>query len=173
MSLDPVAAWALRAGLALLLTTSAALKLRDVGGFAGAVAGYRLLPISFARAAAGVFIAAEGLLAAAVLLPGLHAPAALCAAGLLGLYTFAIAWNLARGRRDIDCGCGGPLGRQRISEALMVRNAIFVVAALTSALPVLPRPLGWLDAWTVLAAVTSCALLYGATEALLARPVAS
>jgi uncharacterized membrane protein YphA (DoxX/SURF4 family) len=173
VSLDPVVAWALRAGLALLLATSAALKLRDVGGFAGAVAGYRLLPISFARAAASVFIVAELLLAAAVLLPGLHAPAALSAAGLLGLYTFAIAWNLARGRRDIDCGCGGPLGRQRISEALLARNALLVIAALTSALPVLPRTLGWLDAWTALAAVTSCALLYLATEALFARPVAS
>jgi hypothetical protein len=173
MSLDPVVAWALRAGLALLLAMSAVAKLRDVAAFAGAVAGYRLLPVSFARAAAGGFIAAELLLGAALLLPGLHAAAAIGAAGLLGLYTLAIAWNLARGRRDIDCGCGGPLGRQRISEALVVRNALLVVAALASALPVLPRALGWLDAWTALAAVTSGALLYAATEALFARPVTS
>jgi hypothetical protein len=56
---------------------------------------------------------------------------------------------------------------------LLARNALLVIAALTSALPVLPRTLGWLDAWTALAAVTSCALLYLATEALFARPVAS
>lgn len=173
MSLDPVVAVAIRAGLALLLATSAFAKLRDVGAFAGAVAGYRLLPIALAKPAAGVFIAAELAIAAALFLPGLRVPAAIGTAGLFGLYTFAIAWNLARGRRDIDCGCGGPLGRQRISEALVVRNMLLVSAALVTALPVLPRALGWLDAFTALAAVANCALLYMATEALFARPVAS
>jgi hypothetical protein len=173
MSLDPVVAWALRVGLALLLAASAAQKLRDVGAFAAAIAGYRLLPFSLARPAAVSFVAAEWILAAALLLPGLHAPAALYAAGLLGLYTVAIGWNLVRGRRDIDCGCGGPLGRQRISEALVVRNTVLVAAALLGALPVVPRALGWLDAFTALAAIASGALLYAATEALLARPVAS
>jgi hypothetical protein len=144
-----------------------------VGAFAGAVAGYRLLPVSFSKPAAVAFIAAEWLLAAAVLLPGLHTPAAFGAAALLALYTLAIVWNLARGRRDIDCGCGGPLGRRRISEALVARNAMLIGAALASALPVLPRSLGWLDAFTALAAIASCALLYGATEALFTRPVAS
>ena len=127
MSLDPVAEVAIRAGLALLLATSAFAKLRDVGAFAGAVAGYRLLPIALAKPAAGVFIAAELAIAAALFVPGLHVAAAIGGASLLGLYTVAIAWNLARGRRDIDCGCGGPLGRQRISEALVIRNALLIV----------------------------------------------
>ena len=41
-----------------------------------------------------------------------HAAAA--AALLLALYAGAIGVNLARGRRDIDCGCGGPASRQPI-----------------------------------------------------------
>lgn len=173
MSLDPVVAWALRAGLALLLAASALAKLRDPGAFAAAVGGYRLLPLSLARPAAAGIVAAEAVLAVALWVPALHVAAAAGVAGLLALYTLAIAWNLLRGRRDIDCGCGGPLGRRRISEALVARNAVLIGAALATTLPVLPRSLGWLDAWTVLAAVASGALLYGATEALFTRPAPS
>ncbi len=171
MSLDPVVATALRAGLALLLAASAVAKLRDPRAFAHAVAGYRMLPAAGVRPAAIAFVATELGLAAALLVPGWPVAAALGAACLLTLYTGAIAWNLARGRRDIDCGCGGPLGRQRISEALVVRNALLVGGALATALPVLPRPLGWIDGFTTLAALASCALLYLATEALFARAV--
>jgi hypothetical protein len=173
MSVDPAVTMALRTGLALLLAASALAKLREPAAFAGAVAGYRLVPRWLAKPAAAGFALAEGVLAVALCMPTLQVAAAAGVAGLLALYTLAIAWNLLRGRRDIDCGCGGPLGRRRISEALVARNAVLIAAALATALPVLPRPLVWLDAWTVLAALTSGALLYAATEALFTRPVAS
>ena len=56
---------------------------------------------------------------------------------LLSLYTAAIVLNLARGRRDIDCGCGGPGSRQTLHEWLVWRN----LAYLTLALLALPPPL--------------------------------
>lgn len=168
--IDPVWSLALRAGLALLLAGAALAKLRDLRAFAAALAGYRLLPAALAGPAAVAFAAAELALALALWLPVLRAPAALGAALLLSLYGVAIALNLARGRRDIDCGCGGPLGRQTLSEALVLRNALLAAAAVVAALPAAPRALAWLDLWTLAAALASLAALYLAANALLARP---
>jgi hypothetical protein len=170
MSLDPALDLALRAGLALLFATAALAKLRDPRGFADAVAGYRLLPGWAAPPAAAAFVAAEFVLAAALFVPALRVAASLGVAGVLLLYGVAIAINLARGRRDIDCGCGGLAGRQALSEALVLRNALLAAGALASALPVAPRALGWLDALTVCGAVASTALLYAAANLLIARP---
>ena len=175
VSLDPALDLALRAGLAVLFAASALAKLRDRAGFAAAVAGYRLLPERLAPPAATAFVAAELALAGALCAPSLRVAAAVGAAGLLLLYAFAIAWNLARGRRDIDCGCGGPFGgagRQPLSEALVApepgaRGGGARERAARSA----SRALGWLDLWTTLAALASGALLYAAANTLLARPV--
>jgi hypothetical protein len=121
-------------------------------------------------AAAG-FVVGELALALGLWLPALRATCALGAAALLSLYGIAIAINLTRGRRDIDCGCGGPLGRQTLSEALVLRNALLAVAAVAAALPVAPRALGWLDGWTLGAAVAAMTVLYNALNALFSRPV--
>ncbi len=169
--IDPVWSLALRSVLALLLVSTAVAKLRDLGGFSATLAGYRLLPAALARPVATGLVAAELALALGLWLPSLRALCALGIAVLLSLYGLAITINLVRGRRDIDCGCGGPFGRQTLSEALLLRNALLVGAALASALPVAPRALGWLDLWTLVAVVAATALLYSAANALLARPV--
>lgn len=169
--IDPVAALALRAALALLLAGGALAKLRDLRGFAAAVAGYRLLPAALAGPAAAGFVACELALAAGLWIPQVRGASALGAAGLLTLYGVAIAVNLARGRRDIDCGCGGPLGRQTLSEGLVVRNLLLAAAALAAALPVASRSLVWLDALTLAASIAAAATLYTAASALLARPL--
>jgi hypothetical protein len=166
--MDPVAGLALRAGLTLLLGGAAFAKLRDLRGFAAAVAGYRLLPGALAGPAAAGFVAAE--IALAVGLWAAPAPAALGVAALLALYAGAIGVNLARGRRDIDCGCGGPLGRQTLSPALVLRNLAVAGAALACTLPAAPRPLAWLDALTLAAALGAGTALYAAANLLLAKP---
>lgn len=171
MTLDPVLDVALRAGLAALLASTALAKLRDLGGFAAAVAGYRLLPDRLAGLAAVGFVAAELALAAGLWLAPLREIAGFGAAALFALYGAAIGVNLARGRRDIDCGCGGPLGRQALSGGLVARNALLSAAALATALPAAPRAWTWLDAIAALAALLTAALLYAATNRLLARPV--
>jgi hypothetical protein len=169
--IDPVWSLAPRAGLALLLASAAVAKLRDLGGFSAALAGYRLLPVALVRPVSVGFVTAELALALGLWQPELRVICALGIASLLSLYGLAIAINLARGRRDIDCGCGGPLGRQTLSEALLLRNALLAGAALAAALPVAPRALGWLDLWTLIGSVAAAAALYGAANALLARPV--
>jgi hypothetical protein len=170
--MDPVAGLALRALVTLLLGGAALAKLRDARGFAAAVAGYRLLPARLAAPAAAAFVAAELVLAAALWTP-LRAEASLGAAALLALYAAAITVNLARGRREIDCGCGGPLGRQALSEGLVLRNLLWAGAALACALPEAPRALAWLDLVTLGAAVSAGAALHAAASALLARPAAA
>jgi hypothetical protein len=99
----------------------------------------------------------------------LRAPGPLLAAGLLAVYTGAIAINLARGRRDIDCGCAGPALREPLSGWLLGRNGILLAAALACLVPLRPRPLVWVDALTVTGAVAALAAFYGALDRLVAN----
>ncbi len=164
--LDPVPRTVLRGALAVLFLWAAAHKLRDRAAFRRALADYRLLPAGAVAPAAGLLIAAELGTAATLLLPGSGAGPSLCAAAILGTYAAAVAANLARGRRHIDCGCAGAAARRRLSGGLVARNLALAAAALLSAPPPAPRSLGWLDAATVAAAVTALAFLYAAAEAL-------
>ena len=45
---------------------------------------------------------------------------------LLALYAGAMAVNLARGRRDLDCGCAGPGVRRPVGEGLLIRNGALI-----------------------------------------------
>ena len=168
-ALDPVLPVTLRVTLSVLLLWAAGHKLRDVAGFREAVAGYRLLPSLLISPAAVLLIAAELGIAAGLCLPRFGSAGALVAAALLSLYGGAILVNLARGRRDIDCGCLGAAGRQPLSAGLVVRNGVLVAAALASALPMTGRPLAWIGGLTVFASVAALLLLYAAVDGLLAH----
>jgi hypothetical protein len=165
---DPAVDLALRLALALLFTGTAAAKARDLAAFRAAVAGYRLLPERVAPAAAAALVAAE-VVVGATLVIGPRAGAALAAASLLALYGGAIATNLARGRRDIDCGCGGPGARLPLSGGLVLRNAALAAAALAGLAPVGARALVWIDALTIAGTVAALVALYAATNRLLAH----
>ena len=166
VSLDPALGLALRGGLVLLLGSAAWHKLRDLAAFRAALAGYRLLPERAIALAAILFVAAELVTAGALLF---SASAGYAAAALLVLYSLAIGVNLARGRREIDCGCFGPAARQPLSPALLVRNAALVALALLAALPAQPRPLVWVDGLTIAAAIGLGVLLHGSVNTLLAN----
>lgn len=167
--MDPVVVVILRVALALLLAAAAVHKLRDVDAFCASVTAYELLP----HAALGVFARvvpiAELAIAAALVVPATARAGALAAAALLALYALAIAINLARGRRDLDCGCFGASARQTIGPSLVARNLVLIAAALATLAPVDARPLAWLDWVTVALAVATLAALYGAADRLLAQ----
>ena len=167
--MDPVVAVILRAALALLFVAAAAHKLRDGAAFRASLDAYDLLPESVAALAARLLPALE-LVAAGLLAAPRAAPAgALLAAALLALYAVAMGVNLLRGRRDLDCGCMGPGARGgKIGGALLVRNAVLVMAALACLLPAAPRALAWIDYLTVPFAVAVIAALYAAIERLVA-----
>ena len=97
------------------------------------------------------------------------APAA--ALGLLALYSGALALNLARGRRDLDCGCLGPANRQRISPGLLWRNAVVSLGPLLLLLEPEPRVMNWIDALSVMGASATLVLLWtGVHQLAAARP---
>ncbi len=169
MTLDAAASLALAWALAWVLLSAARHKLRQPRSFRRALDGYRLVPAPLVKATAGVLSLAELAAGIALLVPGTRAFGALAAAGLFTLYGIAIAWNLARGRRHIDCGCAGPGSRRELGEGLVLRNAALVLAALLAALPESPRPWLWLDGVTALAGAAVLVLLHAALDGVLAR----
>ena len=90
---------------------------------------------------------------------------ALAAAVLLTVYSCAIAINLLRGRRDLDCGCGGP--PQRLHPGLVGRNLALVAMGLLACAPVNTRQLGWLDGLSFAGTVACATLLWAASNRLM------
>jgi hypothetical protein len=162
---DPVAVLTLRLSLALLFAAAAVHKLRDRRGFRRTLRRYRILPAALVGPAAALLTASEIMVAAT--LPFWRV-AALGAAAILALYAAAMALNLARGRRDLDCGCMGPAKSTPVSGALVARNLALAAAALASALPPATRPLAWVDALTITAATATAAACWLACERMLA-----
>ena len=123
-------------------------KISDFSWFAHTLNGYKMLPEAVMQPIAIALVAAEALVLAGLIVPQLRVVAALLAGALLALYGGAIALNLLRGNRRIDCGCGG--AGQGLSWFLVVRNvALIGLAMVASATPV-AAPLDLL-AWTSVA----------------------
>jgi hypothetical protein len=160
--MDPVLHLTLRVPLALLFAAAAVHKLREPAAFRAALTAYRLVPAWCAPA----IVAVEAVVAVALCVPGAIGP--IGATTLLLVYAFAIAVNLVRGRRDIDCGCAGPAASRPIGWGLVARNALLAVVALGGLVAVDARPLHWIDALTVVAATLAASALYAAADHLLA-----
>lgn len=79
---------------------------------------------------------------------------------LLGLFSGAIAINLIRGRTDIDCGCFGPVLRQKLSGWLLLRNLALIVLAAAVALPEASRSIHPLDGVTIAFGAATLTMLY-------------
>lgn len=171
--IDPAVHALLRAGLALVLAGAAAHKLRDLHAFRVALGDYQLVPWAATGVLAPALVAAE-LAAAALLVSPLARPWGFAAAAaLVATYSAAIAVNLVRGRRDIDCGCFGPALRVGLGGGLLARNAVLLAAAIAGFAPVAPRALGALDAATVAGALAFLAFAHAAATRLLAGAPAS
>jgi hypothetical protein len=170
--MDPVVATALRGALALLFATAAWHKLRDRRRFRATMAAYRLVPAPLVGAASATIVLAEGTLAAALLAPAAARLASGAAAALLILYAAAIAVNLRRGRRHLDCGCLGSAGRETISWWLVARNVALAAMAASGLAPIAVRPLVWVDAVTASGVFGLAVLAWLAGDGLLANRAA-
>ena len=93
-----------------------------------------------------------------MLVPATRRPALIAVAALLAIYAGAIAINLARGRRQIDCGCGGDA--HPLSWALVVRNAVLAAMALAVSGPTTRRGFEWLDGVTLVLGLLAFYALY-------------
>lgn len=168
--MDPILATLVQTALATLVAVPALHKLRDPAVFRAALAAYRLVPAPLLPVVAVGLVGAECASAVALLLPPTARFGLAATVGLLTLYAGAITINLARGRRDIDCGCSGRAARQPIHWGLVVRNLLLAaIAGLALALPPAPRSLEWIDAVTLAGGVLTLAGLYHAADRLLAE----
>ena len=165
---DPVLLLLVRGAFALLFASAAWHKLRDRAAFRGVVYAYRLLPDAVVPVAAFVMAALELAVAVAWIVPAGRGLAAAGTIALLALYATAIAVNLARGRRTIDCGCGIAGAAQPISEWLLARNAVLAGLALVATRAAGARPLVWIDALTVAAGLVVVASVWTAGHGLAA-----
>lgn len=118
-----------------LFAAACAHKLHDPRAFRRTLAAYRVLPRPLVTSVGALVIAIEGGVAVAFWVPGCEAVAAAVGAAMLLVYAAAIGMNLARGRRDLDCGCSFGRRGQPISPALVARNAVLAGACALAARP--------------------------------------
>lgn len=136
--------------VALLLAVAGIDKLRHRDLLPGVIANYRLLPDALVTPAALALPVAELAVAAGLLL-GLAPFAPLAAIALLLIFAAAMAINIGRGRRHIDCGCGHVALRQSLGWGQVLRN-LALAAALLPALLVGRAGLGTADLAVAVAA---------------------
>ena len=173
--IDPLIIRLAAFALGALLLGAAWHKARQGPGFEAILAEYKLLPGAVIGVAARLVPALEAVLGLAWV-AGFALPlVASLTAVLFAVYGLAIAINLLRGRRHIDCGCGfgGRSGRGgTLSWLLVARNGLLAAVALLAWLPPVPRELGAVDWLTTLAALATLALLFGAISQLLTNAAA-
>ncbi|MYF68711.1 MAG: methylamine utilization protein MauE [Proteobacteria bacterium] len=167
--LDPVIPLVIALSLAVLWLAAAAHKLRAFDAFSAVLADYRLLPARATGSCAAAVVGVELCLGIGLLMSISRNYAFAGSALVLVLYAGAIAVNLLRGRRFIDCGCSGFAGQQPLGVWLVARNLLLALAALAAMLPVQGRALIWFDAVAVSAAVCVSAFLYAAINRLVAQ----
>lgn len=140
---DPVLQQILALAIALLFAHAAWHKWRAGLRFEAQLAEYRLLPERLVPISARVLMVTEATVAVALLIPPTSQAGALAAAALFAAYAVAMAINLVRGRRHIDCGCGDT--PQLLTPWLVLRNVVLMGLALATALPAAPRAPATLD----------------------------
>lgn len=165
--LDPALVWLVSVAGAVLFASAATHKLRAPARFAQTLEEYALLPAWGVRPFGILLGGVEGVLAVALLLPRTRAVGALAAAALLLIYAVAMSINLVRGRRDIDCGCGGFGQRREIAPWMVARNLVVSGLLALLWLPAADRALVPLDGVTVSGGCIALVLLYVACETLL------
>jgi hypothetical protein len=165
--IDPALGSLILTGLALLFATAAFHKFRDLERFSLVLAAYRVMPERSAAGVAWSFPCAELAVALALPWPPTRRWAALAAAALLLVYAAGMTLNLARRRRDLDCGCAAAGRRRPIAAWMVWRNLILALASITVALPWAHRRFGGADLLTVLAGAAAAVALYAALDRLL------
>ena len=142
-------------------------KLRHRALLPGVIANYRLLPAALVPPAAWLLPIVE-LLVAVALLTGSRLLAPAVAILLLLVFAAAMAINILRGRRNIDCGCGHAGLRQTLGWPMVARN--LAMAAALSIRILLPAPLALADMAVAIAAGAMLFLLMLMFNALKALP---
>lgn len=175
---DPVLLYGASAALACVLLLGALEKGKDMAAFSAVVSAYGILPSGVSAAFARVYALTEIAAGVLLLMPGWQALGAALALMVLAAATLGLAYNLARGHRDIDCGCGGAAShgpghtRGGLSWWLVLRNAVLALwaapALAAASAAGTSRNLQWVDAAAVFGLTTTVVALYFTANYLLA-----
>ena len=164
--LDPAFGYLIILGIALLLAVAGGQKIKSIAAFTQVFAAYRVLPESLARRTAWLIPCIELAAAAGLLWDSSRRLALMAAMALLAAYASAVALNLVRGRRELDCGCGAPGRRRSIAAWMVWRNAVLMLLLAIAALPWSARVLDAADLLTFAGGLTASVLLYLAVDRL-------
>lgn len=85
---------------------------------------YHMVPARFIVPSVILFAAAELAIGLSIFLYGITLYHVVSIGSLLSIYTFAIGFNLMRGHRHINCGCGGILENEQLNWGLVLRNLL-------------------------------------------------
>jgi len=127
LTVDPAIALAGRLLGALVFAAAVGGKIQNRYELAGVVANYHVVPERLAAPAAWMIVGLESLAALSLATGVWLAAGAALAIALLAGFALAMGINLARGRREIDCGCFQSGLRQRLSAALVARNLLLAI----------------------------------------------
>ena len=166
--MDPLYHWSVAIMMSALLFSVGWHKFNSPAYYRDLIGRYTGVHAMLAAAAARVLAVVEISAAILLLLPGTRVAAAWGVTGLLSVYTLLIAVSLWRGL-DMDCGCSGPLARQRLSPWLLLRNAVLLLLAWMLTLPGSGRALGVTDCLVILCAGFTLLCIYLACEQLLSN----
>ena len=150
LTLDPVLVHAAAGTMACIFLLGAIAKLVDVPLFTALMENYGLLPRWLLKPVAWLLPMLEGLAGVLLLPTATRLAGASLALALLAIVSGAVAINLVRGQRRIDCGCGGD--SLELSEGLLARNAILGLLLLVAMQTPSARPTVWLDVVSTLMA---------------------
>ncbi len=122
---------------AAVLIVAGLLKVRERVDFGNQIMSYDLVPQVAARLLGQILPFLEILGGLALLV----APTAgyVCAVMFMA-FAVAVTLNLARGRRDFQCGCFGPTGHRRIGFGHVVLNVALASSAFVVAVEAKGRP---------------------------------
>ena len=164
--LDPAFGYLILLGIALLFALAGSHKLRSLAAFSEVFTAYGVLPGGWARRTAWLIPCVELAAAAALLWEPSRRCALIAAIVLLVAYASVMAFTLARGRRELDCGCGAPGRRRSIATWMVWRNGALALLAGIAALPWSPRTLDAADLLTVVGGLAAIIMLYMAVDRL-------
>ena len=159
MAIDPIILVSCSLILSYVFVDASIHKWQNLEEFKSTLGNYQILPESLMGAFVYSIPVVELLCGIALLIPYSTHLAASFGAVLLLMYMFAIGINLLKGRRTIDCGCGGTEQKQAISEWLILRNGILLFFAYIVMTAVQSRELAWLD-WVVALLATAVGCLF-------------
>jgi Methylamine utilisation protein MauE len=140
---------------ASLLVFAGTSKLINLKWFFEVLRQFDLIPTSRIRLVGTAVVLLE-LSVGFLLLMNLWLPwSAVVASALFGVFAWAIAKNLLRGRFDIDCGCTGQWGRRKIGYTLVLRNLSLIGLTTFS---ILAEGRGWSAGSAAVLCVLTCVL---------------